>query len=128
MNTIEIINKIIEFGNDDSNIPVFLKVKDKKNYLEIHDAITDLLFWQKTVHRALQKGKTLKNFSMFNLEQFNIQENKNIYDDLFKNIKELKHLFIIKGNVIVLNPSLVKDEVKELRQIIEDKFKVDLHT
>lgn len=72
MDTIKIVNKIIEFGNDYSKIPDFLKTEQKNDYWKIHDALTDLLFWQKMVFRALEKGLTLKNFSMFNVEEFNM--------------------------------------------------------
>ena len=127
MDTIKIVNEIIKFGKDYSNVPTFLKSNKKIDFLKIHDALTDLLFWQKTVYRSMAKGKALKNFSMFNTEQFNILENKDVYNDLLENCKELKHLFLIKNNIIIVNPSLTQYEVKEIRQIIENNFEPDIH-
>lgn len=128
MNTIKITKEIILFGNDFQKVPSFFVNKKNIDLQNAHRIISHLLFWQKAIYRSTLKGKPL-NLTIFNNQQyFMIEYNKEEYASVLKNSSQLSKIFIMKDNFIELNPLLTNDEIISIRQIIENDFKVVLHT
>lgn len=113
----EIIKKLIFYSNDYDDLPDFLAhKKNRKNLWKLHFIISDLLLWQKTLFKENSTDvPCISNCNQYYMQDYEITDYKNVIEDS----EELSLIFIIKNDIIQLNPSLTSLQIIEIRQLIE---------
>jgi hypothetical protein len=85
----------------------------------------DLIGWIDPVHHL--KNTDLEKYVYYDDESMTEDIIQNIYNEfvlLFKYLPELKEIFVLKEKYIEFNPSLSKNDIKEIYQLVLDFYKV----
>lgn len=89
--------------------------------------VRDLMFWQSSIY---SNAEELSDYKFFNKEKFFL--NKQVYDKTFYTqflelSPEIRKIFKVDGNDIILNDSLLEEEKITFRKLISKQLILPFH-
>lgn len=123
----KIIQKLLDFHNLKNGVPEIIREAEKKlGIIKTMGIVRDLMFWQSSIY----SNEELSDYKFFNKEKFFL--NKQVYDKTFYTqflelSPEIRKIFKVDGNDIILNDSLLEEEKITFRKLISKQLILPFH-